>query len=67
MKTKISKAQTEVWEWKENASKTLSNIPLKDIPDFISKEVFEMKSSILEIRKTKYSDNKDNINFVAEK
>ena len=67
MKTKISKAQTEVWEWKENASKTLSNIPSKDIIGFISNEVSEMKSVILKSRKAKYPDTKDDINFVAEK
>ena len=67
MKTKISKAQTEVWEWKEAASKAISNIPSKDIIGFISNEVSEMKSVILKNRNAKYPDNKDDINFVAEK
>jgi hypothetical protein len=64
---KISKAQTEVWEWKESASKELSNIPSKDIFDYISKEVSDMKTKLFESKKAKYSDNKEDINFVAEK
>ena len=67
MKTKISKAQTEVWEWKETASKALSNIPSKDIIGFISNEVSEMKSIILKSRIAKYPDAKEDVNFVADK
>jgi len=67
MKTKISKSQIEVWEWKEKASKELSEIPNKDIKDFISKNVIDMKSIILKNKNLKYPDNKDNISFVADK
>lgn len=67
MKTKISKAQTEVWEWKEAASKALSNIPSKDIIGFISNEVSEMKSIILKSRIAKYPDTSKDVNFVADK
>ena len=67
MKTKLSKAQIEVWEWKEKASKELSEIPSKDINDFISEKVSEMKSVILKNKNLNYPDNKDNISFVADK
>lgn len=67
MKTKISKAQTEVWEWKKTASKVLSNIPSKDIIDYISKEVSDMKSIVLKNRNTKYPATKEDVNFVADK
>lgn len=67
MKTKISKSQTEVWEWKKTASKALSNIPSKDIVDYISKEVSDMKSIVLKNRNTKYPDSIKDVNFVADK
>jgi|WetSurMetagenome_2_1015567.scaffolds.fasta_scaffold725746_2 hypothetical protein len=67
MKTKISKSQIEVWEWKADASKELSEIPPKEKIDFISKKVSDMKSIILESKNLKYPSNKDDISFVAEK
>ena len=48
MKAKISKAQIEVWEWKENLSKELLKIPknerLKHIREKVKKTVERIRS-----------------------
>ena len=38
MKTKISKSQEEVWEWKEKAFEELSKIPEKDRVKYIERK-----------------------------
>ena len=50
MKAKISKAQLEVWEWKERAFEELKKIPEKERVDYIMKKV---KKTIDEIKKNK--------------
>jgi len=48
MKAKISKAQLEVWEWKEKAFKELEKIPEKERVDYIMNKV---KKTIEKIKK----------------
>ena len=50
MKTKISKAQEEVWEWKEKAFKNLEEIPEKQRVKYISSKT---KETIDKIRRNK--------------
>ena len=48
METKISKAQTEVWEWKESLYEELKNIPklerLKYIKNKVSKTIIQIRN-----------------------
>jgi len=67
MKSKISKSQIEVWDWKKKASEELSNIPSKDIINFIAEKVSATKFTILKNRKAKYSGDNDDISIVADK
>lgn len=67
MKTKISKSQLEVWDWKAEAAKELSGVSPNNVIDFVSKNVSDMKSFILEGKSTKYSGNKNDFSIVAEK
>ena len=39
MESKVSKAQEEVWEWKDSLYEELKNIPKKDRLKFISRKV----------------------------
>ena len=39
MESKVSKAQEEVWEWKESLFEELKNIPKEKRLDFIRKKV----------------------------
>ena len=50
MKTKISRAQEEVWEWKEKAFKNLEEIPEKQRVKYIYSKT---KATIDKIRKNK--------------
>ena len=50
MKTKISKAQEEVWEWKEKAFRNLEEIPEKQRVKYIYSKT---KETIDRIRKNK--------------
>lgn len=50
MKNRISKAQIEVWKWKEDASKELSSVPSEDIIGFVKDKVADIKNKIKKIR-----------------
>jgi hypothetical protein len=50
METKESKAQTEVWEWKESLYEELRNIPKMERLNYIQNKVSD---SILIIKKKK--------------
>ena len=50
MRTKISKAQEEVWEWKEKAFKRLEEIPQRQRVKYISDSTRE---TIEKIKKNK--------------
>ena len=50
METRISKAQLEVWNWKENLYKELKNVPKNEILAYIKNKV---KDTINQIRKKK--------------
>jgi len=50
MKTKISKAQEEVWEWKEQAFKNLENIAEEKRVEYI---FLKTKKTIEKIKKIK--------------
>jgi len=50
MKTDISKAQLEVWEWKEKAYEQLRNIPERERIAFIKKRVKSAKEWIAKRR-----------------
>lgn len=67
MKNKTSKAQTEVWEWKEIAAKDIVNLPVKEVINYVGKNVSEMKSFIFRHKSKEYPDIIEDINFVAEK
>ena len=47
MESKVSKAQEEVWEWKDSLFEELKNIPKKDRLKFIREKV---KKTIEQIR-----------------
>lgn len=67
MKTKISKAQIEVWEWKEEASKELNNIATENIIGFIKDKVADIKKKLIENRDYMNTLETDNVGFVADK
>ncbi len=48
MKAKVSKAQLEVWEWKERASEKLLSLPEEERLSYISETV---RTTIEEIKK----------------
>lgn len=50
MKTKTSKSQEEVWEWKEKAFKDLEGIPENERVEYIAKKT---KDIIEQIKKKK--------------
>jgi hypothetical protein len=41
MEAKVSKAQTEVWDWKENLYEELKNIPKLERLNYIKSKVYE--------------------------
>lgn len=67
MKTKNSKAQIEVWKWKEEASKELSNLSYKDVIGYIKGKVAETKEQIVKAQDKMYKNKVDDIGFVADK
>jgi hypothetical protein len=67
MKTKISKAQVEVWKWKEEASMELANIAPENIIDFIKDKVNNVKTKLIENRGNIYPEETDDFGFVADK
>ena len=46
MEAKISKAQLEVWEWKEKLSSELLKIPLKDRSKYITEKAKKARKKI---------------------
>ena len=46
MEHKISKAQLEVWEWKEKAYEQIKDMPLKKALEFILKNTREIVAQI---------------------
>ena len=46
METKVSKAQAEVWEWKESAYESIKNIPKSRRIEFIINSVQKTIDSI---------------------
>jgi hypothetical protein len=50
MKTNISKAQIEVWEWKEKAFRELEKVPVDERIEYISKKT---QNTIERIKKRK--------------
>ena len=67
MKTNISKSQLEVWEWKENLSKEINNLPSDKILDYL---VNKHKKTVDAIKKRKeilYKNKlKDNNLIIAD-
>jgi hypothetical protein len=50
MKSKTSKAQLEVWEWKEKAYEQLKNIPSGKQIAFIKKQTADLVAQLKEYR-----------------
>jgi len=67
MNNNISKAQIEVWDWKEKASEELSKVNSKDLFKFIEEKVSETKRKIIENQKLNLYNSDDSISFVADK
>ena len=67
MNNNISKAQIEVWDWKEKASEELSKIDSKDLIKFVKEKVSETKKKITENKKSNLYKSNDSISFVADK
>jgi hypothetical protein len=53
MKAKISKAQVEVWEWKEKAADGIANIPENKIATTIKNRTKEAREFIKKRRQQK--------------
>jgi hypothetical protein len=56
METKVSKAQTEVWDWKETLYEELKNIPKLERLNYIKSKVNETVRS-LKKKKTAKSES----------
>ena len=53
MKTKVSKAQEEVWEWKERAYEEIKDIPEDKRIDYIREKVRDVIDRIKKNRQNK--------------
>ena len=53
MKTKVSKAQLEVWEWKEKAYNQIKDMSLEKGIDFIMKQTKQLADELKKKRKEK--------------
>lgn len=51
METKISKAQLEVWEWKERAYKKIKNLPPGETLKFIIEQTKDLETEIRKFKK----------------
>ncbi|MCX6162060.1 MAG: hypothetical protein NTV87_12115 [Ignavibacteriae bacterium] len=65
MNKKNSKAQIEVWEWKSEASKDLSELSAKEIFNFINEKTLDMKSEMQ--KNITYPKSQEDVSIVAEK
>ena len=51
MEAKTSKAQLEVWEWKEKLSEELNNIPLKDQQKYIHEKTRSIVAKLKSVKR----------------
>lgn len=67
MKTKTSKAQLEVWEWKENLNKEIKKLPKKKRIAYLVKRSKNTVEMMKRRKKSVYTTPKNDFGYVADR